>query len=212
MHKHGESRSDNSADNHRSGQNQHLSDEQLLLALDGELSSRKTAWVEAHIEACWSCRARSQQIEEAIADVVEHRDCLTKPYFPLSDGGRESFVVQLELLARAVGRPSLLSRILEQLRVLSAFSQSTPRHAWISALVLASFALFFFTRLWEVPKVSASQLLEESRVFELRQLHSVAKPVVYQKLRIRIGTKAVTRTIYRDPVGMRQADRLDAPG
>ena len=205
-----ESRSDSSADSKKCNQSPHLTDEQLLLALDGELSARESARVEGHLEACWSCRAHSEQIEEAIADVVEYRYRLTKPFLPLSPGGRAIFVAQLQQLGRSVGRPSLWCRILGSIRALWAVSQGVaPRYLWISGLVMATFATFFLTRLGEVPNVSASQLLENAEVSEVRSVHSVAKPVVYQKLRIRIGSQTVTRTIYRDPERMRQRDHLD---
>jgi len=213
MRKRSHSRNDIQADNKGSGKNPHLSDEQILLALDGELSSREAAKVNMHLEACWSCRARSQQIESAIADIVEYRDSLIRPYFPVPPGGLEEFSTRLQKLARTVGHSPLKSRIIGPLRVMQAFLQDlVPRHAWISALVLASFVILLFTRLWQAPRVSASQLLENSRAFEVRQLGSVAKPIVFQKLHIRIGTKAVTRTIYRDSVRMRQVDHVDASG
>jgi hypothetical protein len=205
-----ESRVHSSADNKKSNQNPHLSDEQLLRTLDGESSAHEAAEVEVHLEACWSCRARRDQIEKAIGDVVEYRDHLMKRYSPGSTGGRAIFVARLEELARSIGGLPLRTRIVRALRVFGAISQSmVPRPIWIGALVVASLAVFSFTRFWEVRRVSASQLLENAQTSEVRALHSVAKPMVYQKLRIRVGSQTVTRTIYRDPVGMRQADRLD---
>ena len=208
-----ESRSDSSADNKKSSQNPHLSDEQLLLALDGELLAREAAQVRVHLQACWSCRASSEQIEEAIADVVKYRDHLTKPFLPLSPNGRAIFVARLEQLARSVGRPSLWGRVVGLFQASRAFSQSlAPRSVWISGLVMASLVFLLFTRSWEVSKVSASQFLENAQVSETRALHSVAKPVVYQKVRIRIGNQAVTQTTYRDPDGKRQRNYLVSTG
>ena len=83
MDKPTESRSNRSADNKKSQQNPHLSDAQLLLALDGELSAHEDEHVDGHLDACWSCRARREQIEKAIGDVVEYRERLMKPYFPM---------------------------------------------------------------------------------------------------------------------------------
>src|SRR3972149_2853628 len=103
--------SDNSGDDKKTSQNPHLSDEQHLLALDGELSSREAAVVKVHLESCWTCRTRSEQIGEAIADFVEYRNCLITRYSSPSAGTRAVFVAQLEQLARSVGRPSLASRI-----------------------------------------------------------------------------------------------------
>jgi hypothetical protein len=206
-----ESRSHRSADNKKSKQNPHLSDEQLLLALDGESSAQEAAQVKGHLEACWSCRARREQIEKAIEDVVEYRDHLMKPYFPMPLGGRSMFVTRLEQLALSVGRPPLWKRILRGPLALVAIPQVlVPRYVWIVIMLGASIAFFSIHRLWQVPKVSASQLLENAQGSEIRALHSVARPVLYQKLRIRVGTQVVTRTIYRDPIGLRQADHVDA--
>jgi anti-sigma factor RsiW len=213
MDKAAEGRSDNSAGNKKSDKNPHLSDEQLLFALDGELTADESADIKVHLEACWSCRARSEQIEEAIASVVEYRDLLTTSFAPTSTGGRAMFVARLQQLARSVGKPTLRNRLVGKLRALQVFLQGAlPRHAGISGLVMATIILLLFTRPWEVRKVSASQLLENAQVSEVRALRTVARPVVYQKLSIRIGNEALTRTIYRDPDGMRQTDRVDVPG
>src|SRR5574341_146278 len=98
---------DSSGHGDRSSGTPHVSDEQLLLALDGELSSREAALVKVHLESCWGCRTHSGQIGEAIADFVEYRNCLTKHYPPPSAGARAMFVAQLEELARNAGRPKL---------------------------------------------------------------------------------------------------------
>lgn len=49
----------------------HLSDEELVCAADGELSSKRAAEVQAHLTACWSCRARMGELERTIADFVQ---------------------------------------------------------------------------------------------------------------------------------------------
>jgi hypothetical protein len=213
MDKAADNRSESAAGNKKSDQNPHLSDEKLLFALDGELAAGESAQVKIHLQACWSCRARSEQIEEAIASVVEYRDLLATSFGPISAGGRAKFVTQLHQLSRSVGSPTLRSRLVGTLRAVQAFSQGAlPRHAAISGLVMATLLLLFFTRPWEVRKVSASELLENAQVSEVRALHSVTRPVVYQKLRIKIGDEAVTRTIYRDLDGLRQTDRVDVSG
>ena len=135
MDKAAESRSESSAGNKKSDENPHLSDEKLLFALDGELAAGESAEVKIHLQACWSCRARSEQIEEAIASVVEYRDLLATSFGPISTGGRAKFVTQLQQLSRSVGSPTLRSRIIGTLRAMQAFSQGAlPRHAanqWI---------------------------------------------------------------------------------
>ena len=210
MDKFNRSEDQNSAGNMKSNNNPHLPDEQLLLALDGELSAREAAEVESHLEACWSCRARREQIEKTIGDVVEYRDRLIQPYFPIPRGGRSVFVNRLEQLALSIGRPPLWKRVLRAFRVFGTIPRTmVPRYVWLTALIAAGIAIFSFRSFWKVPKVSASELLAYAQSSEIRAISSVPKPVVYQKLRISVGSEAVTRTVYRDLVGMREADRLD---
>jgi len=49
----------------------HASDELLLMELEGELSPPKAKDVRAHVEACWRCRARRQELEGSIADFIQ---------------------------------------------------------------------------------------------------------------------------------------------
>ena len=44
----------------------HPSDQELLLEMDGELSSSGGNQVRAHLDVCWKCRARRQEIESTI--------------------------------------------------------------------------------------------------------------------------------------------------
>lgn len=58
----------------------HLSDEELLLAADGELPTRRAVQVRAHLSACWGCRARMSELEGTIADFARaHRQTLDRP-------------------------------------------------------------------------------------------------------------------------------------
>jgi hypothetical protein len=45
----------------------HISDEDLMMAIDGELPDDAAAEVGAHLEDCWACRSRRREIESAIA-------------------------------------------------------------------------------------------------------------------------------------------------
>src|SRR6516164_6743519 len=60
----------------------HPSDQDLLLAADGELSKRRAAKVHAHLAACWTCRARMREIDNTIAGFIRLRPELTLPLPP----------------------------------------------------------------------------------------------------------------------------------
>jgi hypothetical protein len=49
----------------------HLSDQDLLLAADGELPARRQSEVRRHLQACWTCRRRMAEMEGTIADFVD---------------------------------------------------------------------------------------------------------------------------------------------
>src|SRR5271170_2683979 len=63
----------------------HLSDQEMLLAADGELSTRRTAQIHDHLAQCWACRARMAEIEATIADFARaHRQTLDPQLPPIA--------------------------------------------------------------------------------------------------------------------------------
>src|SRR5215467_3656878 len=57
----------------------HPDENQLLLALERELSPEEAAQIEHHLGSCWSCRARSHEMQRGILAFVEYRE---KRYLP----------------------------------------------------------------------------------------------------------------------------------
>jgi hypothetical protein len=80
-------------------EDEHLSDRQLLLDVDGELSEPNKKLVQAHLAGCWTCRARRQEIENAIAGFVSayQREFETK--LPSVDVPRASLQAKLAQLS-----------------------------------------------------------------------------------------------------------------
>jgi hypothetical protein len=82
----------------------HLSDQELLLAADGELPRKLALRARLHLAACWTCRARMGEIERTIADFVRlHEDDIHSPS-DLAAGPRAMLKARLAELA-AVSRP-----------------------------------------------------------------------------------------------------------
>ncbi len=78
----------------------HLSDEELLLAADGELSERRLGQIRAHLGACWACRTRMATIEGTIGDVVRLTRESLGPELPPIDRARAQLKVRLAEMAR----------------------------------------------------------------------------------------------------------------
>jgi hypothetical protein len=85
-------------------QGAHISDQDLLQAVDGELSSRRIAAVRAHCENCWRCRERMASIESTIFDFARaHRQSLD-PQLPPVPGPRA--LLKARLAEEAQQRPA----------------------------------------------------------------------------------------------------------
>jgi hypothetical protein len=106
----------------------HLSDQEMLLAADGELSTRRAAQVRAHLTECWACRARMAEIEGAITDFTRaHRQTLD-PQLPPITGPRALLRARLAALASEHESHSW--------RWLLHFISATRAAAFLCALVL----------------------------------------------------------------------------
>jgi hypothetical protein len=81
----------------------HLSDQELVLAADGELNPRRDAQVRAHLAACWQCRTRLRGLEGAIADFVHLHSATLDPQVPPAAGARAMLKAQLALIADQTG-------------------------------------------------------------------------------------------------------------
>jgi len=77
----------------------HISDEELLLAADGELSKRRAAAVHNHLEACWTCRARRMELERTITDFAQGHRIELDAQLPPVEGPRALVRSRLRALA-----------------------------------------------------------------------------------------------------------------
>lgn len=81
----------------------HLSDQELLLLADGEISRRRARKAGDHLTACWLCRSRLSELEGTIADFVSlHRRTLD-PQLPAAMGSRALLRARLAAAEPATG-------------------------------------------------------------------------------------------------------------
>jgi len=86
----------------------HPSDEEMLLAADGELPPGRARTVNRHLAGCWTCRTRMSQLETTIRSFLEvHRSGLD-PRLPSATGPRALLKAQLAELAAADRRGPVL--------------------------------------------------------------------------------------------------------
>ncbi len=86
----------------------HLSDQQLLLEIENELTGYDEKLVHAHLDTCWKCRTRRQELETAIADFVHSRQQEFDSKIPPAAGPRALLKVLLAENARQSAAPRRL--------------------------------------------------------------------------------------------------------
>jgi hypothetical protein len=79
----------------------HLSEQELLLIVDGELSERDAERAIAHLATCWACMTRKQEIEAAIGDFIRLHRGNEGRNIPSPEGPRALLKAQLAQLAES---------------------------------------------------------------------------------------------------------------
>jgi hypothetical protein len=105
----------------------HISDRELVMAMDGELAKHDIKRVETHLESCWTCRSRRQELERAIADFVHLHRIRPELQRPPSPGPRALLKARLAELAQA--RPAPWPQPVNM-----------RRRAWVTAMACAFLA------------------------------------------------------------------------
>jgi len=85
---------------------EHLPDQQLLLEVEGELSTQEEKRVQAHLSGCWKCRARRQELENAITGFVRVYQRKFEPALPPAEGPRALLKAHLAEFSSSSGNGS----------------------------------------------------------------------------------------------------------
>ena len=126
---------------------EHISEQELLSAADGELSRRKMARVREHLTACWTCRARLRALETTIENFVAFHHGSLDPQLPSTGGPRALLRSRLGELAAASVRP----------RWFQNFRRTLTTPGWVHAgLAVALASAFLLLQLRWTPPASQS--------------------------------------------------------
>ncbi|SRR5260221_10078494 len=172
----------------------HPDENQLLLALERELSPEETAQVEQHLGNCWSCRARSSEMQNGILAFVEYRE---KRYLPSLDSpprDYRSFPGDLRRIADESRPVDVSVRIW---RSIWRFLTSANQVKWVSATAAIMALVIFWTQVLLDPStVSASEFLARATAAEnptASQEKGGLRRSAHQRVRISNGQQTVVR-------------------
>jgi hypothetical protein len=89
----------------------HLSDQELIMAADGELSAPRKGEVLEHLEACWNCRERARALEATILEFARARNHALNDRVPSASGPGALLRARLaEASSLKVNRPRTMWR------------------------------------------------------------------------------------------------------
>lgn len=175
----------------------HPSGDALLLYVDGELATKEAGNVRAHLEACWSCRVRTEKVQEAISSFIDYRNTVLKPLIEQPPHGWRGFDGKLGRLAAESGKRSPFSIVFGSLGRFFSVKHLfvMPRHMARAAagLLIAVIIAALVIRFKQEPTVSASELLRHATAAHVTQIRATTQPVVYQKLQVRRKDQASSR-------------------
>jgi hypothetical protein len=171
----------------------HPEENQLLLALERELSPEEFALVEQHLGQCWSCRARYDEMQRGILAFVEYRERRYLPSLRVPPDDYRSFPGRLRAYIGSNRPAGVFARIWQ--RIIHIFAvPGQVRWATVVATVLA--AVLLWTEVLHPPTVSANELLTRAVAAQTREVARQASgrgSTVRQRLQIRGSGKTVVR-------------------
>ena len=106
----------------------HISDEELLRAVDGELEPARRGEVNAHIESCWTCRTRMSELNNTIAGFIRNQQESMELLLPPPDGARALLKLRMaELSSESPARRSNFRMLAAAVAVIALVAFAIPR-------------------------------------------------------------------------------------
>jgi anti-sigma factor RsiW len=165
----------------RTKEDQHLSEGDLLLYVDGELPAKEGAKTQDHLQACWTCRTKMEKIQGTISAFVDYLDGTFARNLGPPPGGWRTFQARLRRVIAETGKLPAPSQPFAPLRT-GLFTWPLA-HRLAAGLFLTT-VIAFLAILFRVPRISADQLIQKAEEARAQRIQAVPQPVVYQRLRV----------------------------
>jgi len=186
----------------------HPPDEELLAFLDGELSAKQAGKTRKHLESCWACRAKREEMERSISAFINYRHTALADVAEASSRAQMRFASKLNrLAAKQSEQPQLFHRYGALACQFFLFQPAV----WATAVVFLVIGLGVWFSLNR--RVSASELLQRAARAEADQLNRVSDSVAHRRFQVRrrpsVATpeQVVNWEIWNDSVNRRFAQR-----
>jgi len=160
----------------------HLTEEVLVRFLDGELDKRANEIAARHLDACWTCRSKREQLRQAMDRFVQIEEALIDASFTAPPSGWAGFRDKLDIANAQV----------------PCFAAPSPsQFTRVFGMIGAALAV----AVWFMPSssVSAMEILERSAASEPPLLQGKSNPLVLQRLRIESSHRTAGLSLWNAP-------------
>jgi len=185
----------------------HIPDSWILRFIDKEISSDDYEFVEEHLRDCSQCRAVEQQQRDIIDRLLEYKSVIVGPA-ALPSSHELVFESKLNCLASELADRRPFHRPIASDLFRSLADWFAGRNRVLAGAVLLLMATFAVFR-WNVPAVSAKEMLLRSDAFEQDSIRGIGNPIIVQRILIRMGSHQSERTLYRDLQHNREVHEID---
>ena len=164
--------------NHQVSQDWHLTEDDLILYVGGELTAKESVKASEHLQVCWTCRTKMAGIEETISGFVSYMDAALVPSLGSPPRGWQTFQSRLRHVMDETRKAP--TRSFAPLRSLLAAWRLSFRH--VTGVVLTVLVVILAI-VFRNPRISADQLIQKA-VAQEQRAPAVPQPVVYQRLQL----------------------------
>ena len=173
----------------------HPDESQILLALEHELPPDGIAEIEEHLGQCWSCRARSEEMQRGILAFVEYRENRYLPSLAEPPNEFRGFPGELRKSVVEIEPPGAATRLRRVLQSLLTFPVYVR---WSTAVALTAILALLWAQVFNPAFVSANELLTRAIAAQNPTVpangSAPRRKTVRQRVQIRSGTRTVVRT------------------
>lgn len=184
----------------------HLTRQQMLLHLDGEISRWEARRLERHLRSCWTCRSEVEKLKTSIGIV---HDAYREQFVPLLQEPQRPWAPFETLLANSspCAPQGLWNRLAEKARLV------WPSVIAAAALTIVCAILLFTDASFRAKSVSAKEILYRVQAANERRSTINRDQVIRQRVRIRKRSHSHGRTEESslDTWKSREAVYWDAP-
>ena len=192
--------------------NSHLSYEDLVALVSDEASLGAGDKIRKHLDGCWHCQARHQQLKQSIVEIVQNLNAYVGDLSSRARIAKCRLDQDLQRLAVEQERPAPFAQVLEMLEPKLPSRYLVRQLAIVAVCVLALLAIFPLT---STAPISAAELLQRSKQAEQQMMQTVPDPAIHGMFRVTKRSSAsgseqsMTWEIWEDTVHNRVRNRVE---